>query len=439
MKTKIVLDTTPSELLTARAERGSSGTPGLTRPTVSIHGSLNSTDVVEMLREVAEFGRLIDDRRIRFAQLTPLLLESGAIRWRVQPPVTSADGKKCETEDPFLFRPREAFWRNFARYANTFGDVSGLSGGFLSSAAEGHAPAVLPLLQSLTERVASGRLRKRSRGSPYLMLRTLRADPAGKWSREREGRALLHDGYRDDLSHRWVSERIAELSPTGEICDYLFDGELLRGYVVVPEALRAESPEICQQFRGGILFFSGEVGNRRAGCAPFVWRRGLLILVGRIWGVTHSTAADLGRLRRELSDEIHRQLPLISVAIRRLVQARELLVPKGPRAAERLLVLARKELPVFTGGEMRNWLNGVLTEQKLFPNIPLSVDTVQSGLSRAARVVGDVSRRLTLEYLAFRLLNLPWTDMFAKLGTVSDVELDETFPGIERDLKTKRL
>jgi hypothetical protein len=266
--------------------------------------------------------------------------------------------------------------------------------------------------------------------SKPVMLRTLRRDPKGRWPKERTCRALLYQGFRDDISHLWLLRILARLVPTGRVTHYLFDGDLLKGAMLMPEISRTEQDS---EYGGGLFFFSGEVGNRRCGVVPFVYRAisRSITLMGRMWGVTHAGRREAHLLEDEMVAYVHKNIPLVSTSIDYLLRSQDIVFDQKDKfTVERLLIALGSTYRHLSVQDLRLWRIGVFAERNLVPALDFSAFTLQNGLTRMSQSIEDPVRQIQLDSTAGDILDLDWEKIVARATTVSDEQVKKVFPDL---------
>ena len=400
------------------------------------------------LADVESFTKLIDDRVVHFGQLAAGIVKlrpgDDAKQFRIMcsnppPPVQDHPSDQLGEKERLLMLPTQTFFQSVTRYVNDKTRVRGLTGSFLASmineqslrGRDDSQKLMSNLLNYLFGQVyfEHGSEDELDEWEPKsVMLRTLRPDLSGRWPKVRTCRAILHKGYRDDISHVWLMRLLAELSPTGGIERYLFDGNLLRGAILLPDiSLVAEDSD----YGGGLFFFSGEVGNRRCGIMPFVYRAisRSVVLIGDSWGVTHHGGADLEKLEAELKKYVHKQIPLVTTHLDRMLAAQNILFNENDSlVVERLLIALGASFRMLTQQDLRLWRVGVFTERKLVPGLALSAFTIQNGISRMSQCIEDPVRQIQLDQLAGDLLDLDWSAIVKRASTVQDDQVHTIFP-----------
>ena len=390
----------------------------------------DSNSVPKCMEDVDNFSKLIDDHVVLFDQLSCGLDPDGSFRIVCANP-PSPTGTVSDASDALHMRPSSSFLTSVARYANGKTHCRGLTGSFLNSMRNNNEskPILVQLLNHFFKQLAvSHRTRgKNDVSAKEVKLRTLRPDKDGKWAKQRVARAILAKDYRDDISHQWVIQKLATLVPTANIIRYYFNGDLMKGAALIPTVARVEKDS---EYGGGIFFFSGEVGNRRAGVQPFLFRAvsGGITIVGQPWGVAHKGKADLSKLGVELEDYVNKQIPLVSKHIDSLLKLQELQFSTDDRfAVERVLIALRSLFPYMTQQDIKLWRVGADAERNLFPNMPLSVFTLQNGITRMTQATEDIVRQIHLEQAAGKLLTLNWESIAARAKTVSDNQVEQLF------------
>jgi len=397
-----------------------------------------SQNMTSALADVDSFHDLIDDRTVDIIKLSANLNgpRRGLRVTCIDPPsatkpLSDVDKQFVNEGGDLMLRPTPSFMRATARYANDHTHICSASGSFLSSL--GFAPIesgraiACDLMNHIYTQVGRSMKRDGDKEVKKVMLRTLRPDTRGRWPDYWQCRAILHNGYRDDISHRWMMGKIAEMIPTGRVTRYHFDGDLLKGAVLIPDMCRQEDNS---GYGGGLLFFSGEVGNRRAGVMPFIYRSisQSLMIVGNMWGVTHNATIDLDNLEIEMKNQIHKQIPLVTTALDRFLRAQDIQFDNSNKfTIERLLISLCADFKLIGLREIRLWKFGVDTEHNLIPDQPLSAFTIQNGLTRMAQAAGDIVRQLQLEQVAGDLLNVNWEAIAERAKTIDDEQVFKVF------------
>lgn len=400
------------------------------------------------LADVESFTKLIDDREITFAQLSASIgsLRSGAMRdsFRVicaNPPAPAAvhPSDQLFERQRLLMRPTQSFYQAVTRYVNDKTHCRKLTGTFLASMIDdapldtryGAWSAMEGVLNYLFRQVFKkhGASNEMGEWEPKrVLLRTLRPDKTGRWPKVRTCRAILHKAYRDDISHLWLMKLLSELVPTGRIERYTFDGNLLRGAILIPSISRVEQDS---EYGGGLFFFSGEIGNRRCGVMPFVYRaiNRAVVITGESWGVTHHGSIDLDVLETRLKTYVDKQIPLVVTHLDRLIAAQNILFSEDdPLVVERLVIALSSTFRALSQQDLRLWRVGIFTERNLIPGLALSAFTLQNGVSRMSQSIEDPVRQIQLDQLAGDLLDIEWDVIVKRASTVQDDQVHKIFP-----------
>ena len=295
------------------------------------------------------------------------------------------------------FVPAKSFWSGFVRYAARYTNVAGLSMTLLRSLQYGTHPfpgTLTALVNDLLGVMCS-------RYSDPVMVRTVRGgDGTSVGPACDTCRALLHDGYRDDIGHVWLVKSLQELTTTGTVRHYRFDGDLLLGLLLVSEFARLESK---QKFTAGISFFSGEVGNRKCGvipglCSPF----GFPVLFGEPHQYVHAGKFDHDEATTNMKKYVDSCIPMVNTFISRYSKLDDITFGNIPFA--KMVVVAGQDLGL-TQTEVRAWTEGV--KEVYDASKPLTAMTIHNGLRRLFEVC-NVSRQLDLSLLAGRAAQLDW-------------------------------
>ena len=400
-------------------------------------------EITNCLADVQSFSNLIDDRIVRFEQLSASFHPREGFRIQCFAPPSPERSHPADEENEsqlLSMIPTQAFFQSVTRYANKKTHVQGLTGTFLktmiSEGTKTSREIAADLCNYLFKELELNHVRVDSETDELVpksvLLRTLRRDirPVAerRWPRRRSCRAILHDGFRDDISHLWLMKELADIIPTGTVVRYSFNGDLLRGSILIPDIVRVEKDS---EYGGGVFFFSGEVGNRRCGAVPFLFRSisQSTVLVGKPWGVTHSTGGDPASLAQKLHDYIHRAVPLVTTSLDRMLAAREIVFSDDDAfAAERLLISLRTRYSQLSRQDLRLWRFGISSEINLIPGIDLSVLTLQNGLTRMSQSMDDVVRQIQLDTIAGNMLDLDWDKIVDRARTITDDQVREIFP-----------
>lgn len=404
----------------------------------------NTISMSHVLADVVGFTKLIDDRVINFNQLEAEVNKAADAFYirclNPPPPEVSCSRDLAEETRYLLMSPTQSFFQSVTRYANEKTPLAGLTGTFLFSEFcnfNNHTerPVVWKLLSDLLNFIFMQLFNVYGTNdelgnwtSKSILLRTLRPDCAGRWPKFRSCRAILHKDYRDDISHLWLMRKIAELIPAGQIERYFFDGNLLFGAILIPEVARIEHDS---EYGGGLFFFSGEVGNRRCGIMPFVYRaiNRAIVIMGDNWSVTHYRNTDLGKISSSIRDYIHEQIPLVVTHLDKLLEAQKIVFSeKDPLAVERLIIALSNSFRVLSQQDLRLWRIGVLAEKSMIPGLAFSAFTLQNGMSRMSQVLDDPIKRMQLDQLAGDLLKVDWDKIIKRAVTIQDEQVRKIFP-----------
>lgn len=331
-------------------------------------------------------------------------------------------------------KPSSAFFHSVARYANTT-HINGASGSLFSSMAtithKEANPICSDLLNYVFKLLSSRKISKRNPENNVL-IRTLDKDPKGTFSKSRTARAMLHANYRDDINHMWLLDQIINLLDNTKIANYLFNGDLLTGSAIIPDLIKVEKDS---EYSGGMFFFSGEVGNRRAGIVPFVFRNASrsTFILGDTWGVTHNAVKDQTALKDDLVKYVHTQIPTINTLIDRLLSIKLIDLNLNVDRNEERIILAIQSVKKLnlTKRELRLWRVGVDVEKSLF-DTSLTAAVVANALTRVAQAHEDFARKVYINTLAGSLIDIDWDRVKANAKLISDNKITSTFD-TERD------
>jgi hypothetical protein len=414
--------------------------------------------ITDLLAKVEYFTKLIDDRLITFRQLRAsqggLQHQHGAEHRFVivcyGPPLPATPSpydpgpETCSPQEMRRLRmaPAGSFLQAVARYASDKTHLRSLTGGLLKSLIWGAPKEEVRSSWSHAEDLVNyalrligdkyGSLNALDEFEPQtVMLRTLRPDhKSGDWPAYRTCRAILHKNYRDDISHQWLMRLLARLVPTGVTERGFFDGDLLKGAVLMPSISRTERDS---DYGGGLFFFSGEIGNRRCGVLPFIYRaltRGITLFAADAWGVTHAGKVDLDNLEGKLTKFVHTQIPLVTAHLDRLLALQHIQFKEDDSLTiERLLIaIGSSYRSFFSNQDLRLWQIGVATERNMVAGLALSAFTLQNGLTRMSQAIEDTVRQIQLEQVAGDILDLDWAAIVARASTVSDDQVRKIFP-----------
>jgi hypothetical protein len=410
----------------------------------------NSIDPSKAVEQVSDFAAHTKDYKVTLDQLMFRNDPDGQLRlcW------------KRPSGDTY-FLPQPSWFAALARYLNTHtGDSETSSHGISRSSGKNlyslYARAAFSVKQSVTLAEAVNDKHVQSSSSIYfkpatslmlnaligelddnyrakdkarkeLLLRAMIPGTSKRWCKENTARALMFDGYRGDISHKWLLESMHRLTLTGRVTRWHFDGELMKGGWLIPKSARAEADS---NYAGGIFFYQGEIGNRRCGILPFVYREAsdtMTIfgsMVGAGWSVIHSTSQDLDDLYDGLAKMVHKQLDLVSVAIEKVIQAKEQLAPADVTIEQLLLAITRGG--EFSKTALRTWRDFVIDEQELF-QLPLSVFTLQNGLGRLAKGTDDPVQQMKFEIFSGALLDQNWKSLCGIAQNIGPDRINKTF------------
>lgn len=383
-----------------------------------------SLDVSDALADVEHFTNLIDDKIITFSDLVTV-------------PVSEKSGKftilcdVSENSSPLEMIPTGAFLQSVSRWANSHTHIKSMTYGFLASLIDSESIQARNIAADVLNyafQQLSTTYRDKEDQAKRVMLRTLEPDKSGRWPVHRSARAVLHEKYRDDISHQWIMKLMSGLVPGGRVERFYFDGDLLKGAIIVPDVARVEEDS---EYEGGLFFFSGEVGNRRAGVMPFIYRAvtsSVVLLPDSNWNVSHKGTVDCNEHQNRLTDFVHEHIPLVSTNIDRMVRSRDITFDESDNfVVERLLIALGHIFGPIPQRDLRLWHIGVLAEKAFLPAFATSVMTIQNGLTRMAQTLDDPLRQMQFEQMAGRLLGLNWENIVARAKTVSDDQVARVF------------
>jgi hypothetical protein len=138
-------------------------------------------------------------------------------------------------------------------------------------------------------------------------------------------RAVLSDRYAI-IDNRWYLEVLKAALPDGRLSHWRGDADTLWGNVLIPDTLRADTDSDY----GGMLSLSNcEIGLRRLAQYPSLFRA--ICMNGCIWDQTkgnvftqiHRGAINLEDLRKEIFDNINKQIPLMDDHVTRFLSMRD--------------------------------------------------------------------------------------------------------------------
>jgi hypothetical protein len=200
----------------------------------------------------------------------------------------------------------------------------------------------------------------------------------------------------------------------------------------VPVAL----PDICRveqesEYGGGLYFFSGEVGNRRAGVMPFVFRvrnRGVSVFDSS-WHVTHNAVSNIDSLRSKLKDFVHEQIPLVDIAIEKLLALKTtIFTTDSEYALERLCIATASFFRgMLANKDIRLMAVATAAERSALNTSELSAFVVQNAFTRVARATDDHLRRIQLNMIAGKMVNLDWEKVAKVASGISDAQVCKVF------------
>lgn len=387
--------------------------------------SKRTTDVIDDIRS---FSALIDDRVTDFRKLSARI-DSDDNKMRV---VCSQ-----QPEGDLAMMPAYGFFSSLTRYVNSTktdrtAGTDGLTGSFMRSMNRPgrRTELLVDLVNFFFTDLAERREKSKKKISKKLFVRTLRPDPAGRWPSQRSCRAILHHGYRSDLSHQFAIEAIAQIVPDGMVFRYQFDGDLLTGAVVVPDYLRVDNDVL---YGGGLMFFSGEIGNRRMGLRPFLYSSSLddISIVGQEHAVGHSSSLSHAEVLRKMRDAVQRELPLVTTAIDRMVKAQSVIFldDGSDFVPERLIIALRNDISAdVTLTEIKVWLRALLQLRSLTKG-PLTALMLQNSLAAVANTLDDPIRQIRISAAAGHLLDVDWDAVTKRAATIDLEKVESVFNG----------
>jgi hypothetical protein len=138
-------------------------------------------------------------------------------------------------------------------------------------------------------------------------------------------RAVLSDRYAI-IDNRWYLEVLKAAMPDGRLSHWRGDADTLWGNVLIPDTLRADTDSDY----GGMLSLSNcEIGLRRLAQYPSLFRA--ICMNGCIWDQTkgnvftqiHRGEINLEDLRKEIFENINKQIPLMDDHVTRFLSMRD--------------------------------------------------------------------------------------------------------------------
>lgn len=151
-------------------------------------------------------------------------------------------------------------------------------------------------------------------------------------------RAMLSELYLP-IDNVWYLETVAELfkevgGDEPRLSHWRGDADTIYGNILIPDTCRAEDDSDY----GGMFSVSNcEIGKRRWQQLPSVFRA--ICMNGCIWDQTFGKAldrvhrgktVDLGKLRRELAENINSQIPLLAQGVERFLAKKDMVIGSVP-------------------------------------------------------------------------------------------------------------
>jgi hypothetical protein len=141
-------------------------------------------------------------------------------------------------------------------------------------------------------------------------------------------RAVLSQQY-SIVDNRWYIETLRELIPGGRMSHFKFsDADTIYGNILIPDNIRSEPDS---DYGGMISIGNSEIGLRRIEQTPSIFRA--ICMNGCIWGQTEGVTYGkrhrgivLEDLKRKIAENIHKQIPLLTSGIDKLIGTRSLAV-----------------------------------------------------------------------------------------------------------------
>lgn len=414
--------------------------------------------ISDLLQRVERFTSLIDDRITTFDMLSvttdtydPTDDDTSLMRRKFlvccENPSASTD---LNSNDPswelsggcLRMVPTPAFLLSLVRYINAKTHAKALTAGFLASMIFG-APGdermdsceeIENLLTYLLKLIAKNYKKRDEDGDMQpckVMIRTLRPDlQFNEWSKQRSIRAIMHENYRDDISHQWLMRKLAALIPTGTVVNKHFDGDLLKGAILMPNEARTE---VDSEYSGGLFFFSGEVGNRRCGVYPFVYRArtgGISLFADDSWSVVHTGKTNVTELASAMERYVNEQIPLVSTRISDILALNKIVfTDDGDDMLERLLIAAGASFRgVLSNQDLKLWRVGVTAEMNALGLTGVTGLVLHNGFTRVTQTCDDPVRQISLEQLAGKMADLDWQAIATRASTISSNQVSKVFP-----------
>lgn len=197
-------------------------------------------------------------------------------------------------------------------------------------------------------------------------------------------RAMLTDQYRT-VDNQWYIESLQKIIPGGRLSHWGSDPHTIFGNVLIPDSIREEQDS---EYGGMISCSNSEIGERRIGCKPSLFRA--ICQNGCIWGQVagseikqvHRGSFSLEWLFGEMKKVIDKQIPLIPTILKTFLGTKA----KGWDGADIRPLFAQIALnEKFNKKICTDLLSSYAEESKLTPEYNKSLFTVVNSVTRTAR------------------------------------------------------
>lgn len=241
-------------------------------------------------------------------------------------------------------------------------------------------------------------------------------------------RAVLTEMYAT-INNEWMMDVIQETIPSGLLSHWRGDSDSIWGNVLVPDSLRHEEDS---DYGGMVSISNCEIGTRRIGCVPSVFRA--ICMNGCIWdqkqgkGIkqVHRGKIDLHALKREIQYCIRQQLDLLPTWMDTMLQTRELTTATSITPVFAQVAIDHK----LTRPQARGMLEAAAVEAGLYNSQKQSLFGVINAVTRAAQARTNNTEWANMEMVAGKLVTMGrdgWERLTKRAASLTSEQVEAPF------------
>jgi hypothetical protein len=200
-------------------------------------------------------------------------------------------------------------------------------------------------------------------------------------------RAMLTTQFQP-IQNDWYLDRLEELIPDGRVSHWKGNADEFYGNILMPDSVRDDKDS---GYGGMISGGNSEIGTRAFDQSPSLFRA--ICMNGCIWGQEHGLAlryvhkkshVDLGELREQIKENIHKQIPLIPTIIAKFVSTKDMKMESGDKMKNIVAQLGVDyKLQAGAPGKGHGWM--ILDEHKTYESYDKNLFGLINSVTRAAQ------------------------------------------------------